>query len=138
MKRLFSILFASLILLSGLHLTVASHICCGELAAVKYSFTGKKASCGMEENSSTIPANGVINAKCCENRVATCMSDGNYFSSSQKVKALPAVNAPVFTSSAKICIPAAYTSRTPHSMVGPPVFNSFNTVDQSFICVFII
>lgn len=138
MKRLFSILFASLILLSGLHLTVASHICCGELAAVKYSFTGEKATCGMEDNTSSCPANGEIDTNCCKNRVATCMSDSNYFPSSQEVKDLPSVTAPLFTSSAKICIPAAFISRTPHSMVGPPVFNSFNAVDQSFICVFII
>jgi len=92
----------------------------------------------MEENTSTIPANGVVNAKCCENRVSTCMSDGNYFSSAQKVKDLPAVTAPVFGTPAKICIPAAYTARTPHSMVGPPVLSPFNSVDQSFICVFII
>jgi hypothetical protein len=138
MKRLFSILFASLILFSGLHLTVASHICCGELAAVKYSFTGEKATCGMEDNTGSCPANGEIDTNCCKNRVASCTSDSNYFPSTQIVKDLPAVSTHLFTGPAKTCIPSAFVSRPLQSMVGPPVFYSFNSVDQSFICVFII
>ena len=138
MKKLFSILFASLILLSGLHLTVASHICCGELAAVKYSVTGEKASCGMEDNTGSCPANGEIGTNCCKNRIASCMSDGNYFPSSPEVKDLPSVTAPHFVFLTKIFIPAAQISKSYHSMVGPPVLHSYNSVDQSFICVFTI
>ena len=138
MKRLFSILFASLILFSGLHLTVASHICCGELAAVKYSVTGEKATCGMEDNTSFCPANGEIDSNCCKNRIASCMADSNYFPSSTEVKDLPSVTAPLFVSFTKTCVPAANISKTYHSMVGPPVLNYYNSVDQSFICVFTI
>ena len=138
MKKLFSILFASLVLFSGLHLTVASHICCGELAAVKYSVTGEKATCGMEDHTSPCPANGEIDTNCCKNRIASCISDSNYFPSSKEVKDLPTATSSLFDSFTKICIPAANISKTYHSMVGPPVFNSYNSVYQSFICVFTI
>ncbi len=138
MKKLFSILSALLILLSGLHLTVASHICCGELAAVKYSVTGEKATCGMEDHTSPSSPNGEIDTNCCKNRIASCMSDSNYFPSSKEVKDLPSEVASISVSFIKICIPADLISMTYHSMVGPPVLNFYNSVDQSFICVFTI
>ncbi len=137
MKKLFSILFASLILLSGLHLTVASHICSGELAAVKYSFTGEKASCGMEDDQSSTPVNGAINRVCCENNVASCSTDNNYFSSSTIVKEITREISPVCDLLPEFIIPAPALFKAYYSMVGPPVLKSFNAVDLSFICVFI-
>jgi hypothetical protein len=136
MKRLFSILFASLILISGLHLTVASHICCGELAAVKYSFTGEKASCGMEDVQSPTPVNGKVKSICCENNVSSCSTDNNYFSSSNIIKEITREITPVCDLLPEFIIPAPALFRTYYSMVGPPVFKSFNAVDLSFICVF--
>jgi hypothetical protein len=118
--------------------TVASHICCGELAAVKYSVTGEKATCGMEDHSSSCPVNGKIDTNCCKNRIASCMSDSNYFPSSKEVKDLPPVTTSLSFSFIKICIPADFISKSYHSMVGPPVHNLYNSVDQSFICVFTI
>ena len=138
MKKVFSILFASLILLSGMHLTIASHICCGELAAVKYSFTGEKASCGMTDIQATIPINGEIKTDCCKNKVATFATDNNYFPSFSEVKAFSEE-----FSSLVACLPDFFVStpvisKTYYSMVGPPVLQSCTSVDQSFICVFII
>jgi hypothetical protein len=137
MKKLFSILFASLILLSGLHLTVASHLCCGELAAVKYSFTGEKASCGMEDEQSATPVNGKVKGICCENNIASCSTDNNYFSSTTIVKEITQEISPVCDLLPEFIIPAPALFKTYHSMVGPPVSTSFNAVDLSFICVFI-
>lgn len=138
MKSLFSILFASLILLSGMHLTVASHICCGELAAVKWSVTGEKATCGMEDNTSPSPVNGTIETDCCKNRVASCVADSNYFPSTQDVKEVTFVTAPSFAVVPAVILAVIQYSKTYHSMVGPPVFNPNNSVEQSIICVFII
>ena len=138
MKKIFSILFASLILLSGMHLTVASHICCGELAAVKWSITGEKATCGMEEHTTSSTANGIIHADCCKNRVTSFVADSNYFPSSQYVKEVSPVTAPTFIVDYTACPAVIQYSKTYHSMVGPPVYHSFNSVEQSKICVFII
>jgi len=41
MKKLLSILFAGMLLLSGMHMSMATHLCGGELAAVKWSFSGE-------------------------------------------------------------------------------------------------
>jgi hypothetical protein len=138
MKRVFSILFASLILLSGMHLTIASHICCGELAAVKYSFTGAKANCGMTDIQSPIPINGEIKTDCCKNRVASFTTDHSYFPSFSKVLAFDSETTPILAVFPNIFISTPALSKTYYSMVGPPVLQSCTSVDQSFICVFII
>ncbi|MHB9142260.1 MAG: HYC_CC_PP family protein [Paludibacter sp.] len=76
MKKLFSILFAALILLSGMHLSMASHYCEGELTAVKWSLDDEKASCGMATDHQTIP-NG-YSAECCQDQLAFYEVDNNY------------------------------------------------------------
>jgi hypothetical protein len=138
MKKVFSILFASLILLSGMHLTFASHICCGELAAVKYSFTGEKASCGMVDIQAPIPINGEIKTDCCKNKIASFCTDQNYFPSFTKIKAFTGETTPILAVRPEIFISTPALSKTYNSMVGPPVLQSCTSVVQSFICVFII
>ncbi|MEI7828118.1 MAG: hypothetical protein WCI31_00030 [Prolixibacteraceae bacterium] len=138
MKRAVSILFAALILVSGIHLTIASHICCGELAAVKCSITGEKATCGMEDNSAPCPANGVIEVDCCKNRIAACSTDHNYFPSFQEIENVQSLALAHFVAISSGNPSEIYSPKTYHSMVGPPVFDGYNSVKQSFICVFII
>ena len=138
MKKIFSILFASLILLSGMHLTFASHICCGELAAVKYSFTGEKASCGMTDIQAPIPINGEIKTDCCKNKVATFATDNNYFPSFSLAKAFSGEFSSLVACLPDFSIFTPVLSKTYYSMVGPPVLQSCTSVDQSFICDFII
>ena len=138
MKKVFSILFASLILFSGMHLTFASHFCCGELAAVKISLSGEKAGCGMEETG--FPGNGKesIKTNCCRNMLVSCTSDGNYFPSFAGLKAVSSEKTPVFSILPDFLISANIVQVTYCSMVGPPVSRSHSSVDQSLICVFII
>jgi hypothetical protein len=138
MKKVFSILFASLILLSGMHFTVASHICCGELAAVKISVSGEKATCGMEETQDQGASNGTIQSDCCKNKIASCSADSNYFPSISGLKAFKSEAAPAMAFLPVLFLSTPVLSKTYYSMVGPPVSRLFNTVDQSFICVFII
>lgn len=77
MRNLLAILFAALIMLSGMHPVVSTHFCCGSLAAVKWSFSGENASCGMsvtgESSSETI-----VKSLCCENEKAVFSTDENY------------------------------------------------------------
>lgn len=138
MKKAFSILFTSLILLAGMHLTIASHICCGELAAVKYSFSGEKATCGMADIQSPVPFNGEFKSDCCKNRVASFTTDHNYFPTFSKVQAFDGETTPILAVFPDIFISTPALSKTYYSMVGPPVLQSCTSVDQSFICVFII
>ena len=138
MKRVFSLLFASLILLSGLHFTVASHICCGELAAVKYSITGEKATCGMETDEDWTSPNGMIHSDCCKNRVNACTSDGNYFQSPTSVQEITSND--LFSSAVvpDFLIHETVFSRAFSSSSGPPLIKNYTPVDQSLLCVFLI
>ena len=81
MKNILTILLASFILLSGMHFSVARHICGGEVADVKISFSEANASCGMEVNEKTCPVHGFITSDCCQNDISVFTVD-NYFSSS--------------------------------------------------------
>ena len=86
MKKVFSIVFSLLILISGLHLSFASHICCGELAAVKISFDGTQATCGMEKQTNSCPSKNRIKSNCCKDIVSYCSVDNNYDQTSFHVK----------------------------------------------------
>lgn len=89
MKKLLSISFAFLILLSGMHISVATHICGGEVAEVKWSFSGEKGTCGMENPFKLCPVhNGISSKSCCQDEVAAYTVDSNYSPSSfQTIKA---------------------------------------------------
>lgn len=84
-------MFASLILVSGLHISIAKHYCSGESSAFeKISVTGELATCGMENPKDEAPLQGVnFNAHCCDNEVSTFVVDNNYAPSFSIFKAFP-------------------------------------------------
>ena len=82
MKKLFSILFAAMILLSGMHLTLATHLCGGEVSAVKLTFIHEKANCGMcSGNDKATTDITVSNKSCCKDEMSFYVVDCNYNSS---------------------------------------------------------
>jgi hypothetical protein len=91
MRKILSILFASLILISGLHISIAKHYCSGESSAFgKISVTGELATCGMENPKDEQPLQGVnFKAHCCDNEVSTLVVDNNYAPSFSIFKAFP-------------------------------------------------
>jgi hypothetical protein len=121
-----------------MHLTVATHICCGELAAVKWSLTGEKATCGMEEGSAPCSKSGELNTNCCKNIVTACAADNNYYPATHAEKVLPVKIAPFYTAISVGATQHTLFGKTYHSMVGPPVFDSWSSVDQTMICVYTI
>lgn len=82
MKKVLSILFALLILFSGMHFSIATHICRGEIAAVKLSFAAEKANCGMEQTENNCLLHEVIKSNCCHNLISFFAVDNNYHPSS--------------------------------------------------------
>jgi hypothetical protein len=91
MRKILSILFASLILISGLHISIAKHYCSGESSAFeKISVTGELATCGMESPNDQGVLPGVhFKAHCCENEVSTLIVDNNYAPSFSIFKVFP-------------------------------------------------
>jgi hypothetical protein len=82
MKKYLTIPVAMLILLSGMHFTIATHFCGGEIASTKISVTGKLASCGMtsDEKSKTSSETSFA-SNCCEDEIAVYAVDSSYTAS---------------------------------------------------------
>jgi hypothetical protein len=79
MKKSFAILIAIVVLASGMQVSIDRHYCCGTLADIKISLTGKKASCGMEQALPGCPDDPVINKRCCENQISFYSLSSNYY-----------------------------------------------------------
>ena len=136
MKKALSILFALLVLVSGTHLTIAKHICGGELAAVKWSFTGQKASCGMVEDLKTHNSEqNAIESNCCHNELSTFTVDSNYSPSSLQLKDITEVITHVFALPATVLFQSTVVAFSSHSYFSPPDIVVSN-ISQADICVF--
>lgn len=85
MKKNFSISLALLLLLSVMNISIATHYCGGKVAAVKYSLTGVKASCGMEVNEEVVKETQ-FTANCCEDEVSVYALKDDYRLSSFQIK----------------------------------------------------
>jgi len=134
MKKLFSIVFAALILLSGMHLSLASHYCGGELAAVKWSLNDEKASCGMPSDHQTIP-NG-YNAECCRNQLAFYAVDNNYNPATLQVNAPVNQLLQVFYIPETIGIQSYNSNSSVNATIQPPGKFIASAVSLPDICVF--
>lgn len=86
MKNLLTILLASFILISGMHLSIAKHICGGELADVKISFSEAASTCGMETSQTACATHEQASSDCCRNEITKLEVDNYFGSSSQHVK----------------------------------------------------
>jgi len=136
MKKFLSISFALLILLSGMHLTIATHYCGGQIAASKVSISGELASCGMEPLE-IIPFQGKrFSTHCCDDKVSAFTVENNYSPSFFVVKTFPQQLLQVFL------IPDSYTFDSLTSKylictnVSPPGDFQVSAVSLPDICVF--
>jgi|WetSurSiteA1Bulk_404760.scaffolds.fasta_scaffold02955_3 hypothetical protein len=137
MKLLVSILISVLILLSGMHVTVATHLCGGKIAAVKVSFTGKKASCGMESDEDKQTSRETeINAHCCDDLLSVYKAEINYPPVKDHYKISPSkiiTSADVFTHPSSLHI---HPSPVSSSDFRPPGQLLTSIVLRPEICVF--
>ncbi len=136
MKKAVSILFAALILISGMHLSIATHICGGEVAAVKWSFSSKKADCGMETSKSGCPAHNGIASNCCHNQIAYFTVDNNYKPSTFQVKDVVKKVSQVFAVPVNVFSTSLIYPVSSYANVSPPDKSIANAVSLADICVF--
>jgi hypothetical protein len=136
-KKVFSILFILVLLLSGVHLTVAKHFCGGVIAGEKISLSGKLASCGMEGTEATCPVSGrFLKTHCCDNQVSTFGMINIYtapvtFQSEKSEKISHNLYIPVIESFYSLQGVNIFFTDT-----GPPGDFSASAVDLFDICVF--
>lgn len=137
MKKVSSILVSILIVLAGLHPSVATHFCRGRLAQVKVSVTEEKASCGMEctASNSKTTGNAHIKKHCCEDYLYTLSVDDTIQSQFD-------YNPDTLerTLSAFLDLPQYKTlyhySISPTPFQPPPKLLLSSKVDISFICIY--
>lgn len=127
MKKAISILFATLVFLSGMHVSIAKHICGGEIADVSVSFSAEKADCGMGEN------HDGLNNSCCKNEYSSFSVDDNYTPSYLKISLqndyqLLAYHKPLDNTSFQLSLFA--------TNVSPPDLKIASNVNLADICVF--
>ena len=136
MKKLFSILFAALILLSGMHLSLATHYCGGEVSAVKVSFTHQKASCGMCAEEPTSTDKSVSNESCCKDEMSFYAVDNNYSPSTLQINHTANQLLQVFDIPKTIGIQFLHTNSATNANVQPPGNYIASAVSLPDICVF--
>lgn len=137
MKRTLSLTLVLLLLVSGMHLSVASHYCGGELAQVKWSFNHALAGCGMEGEHDA--AQGItLEQPCCQDQLSTYTTDSQYQIQALTFKKFTPQLVAFFT----IPIRLAFKSQQPadyfHTHVFPPGIVTPTQVFQEDICVFLI
>jgi hypothetical protein len=136
MKKIFSILFATLILLSGMHLSLATHYCGGEVSAVKVSFTHQKASCGMCAEEATSTDKSVSNESCCKDEMSFYAVDNNYSPSTLQINHTANQLLQVFDIPRTIGIQFLHTNSATNTNVQPPGNYIASAVSLPDICVF--
>ncbi|MHB9056676.1 MAG: HYC_CC_PP family protein [Paludibacteraceae bacterium] len=137
MKKLFSLFFAAMILLSGMHLSLDSHYCEGELAAVKLSVDNEKAACGMEMTGETNSDKPVVSDEsCCKDEMSVFTVDSNYHPASLQMNEPAKQLLQVFYIPPTIGIQFNHTNSTLNANVQPPGKFIACAVSLPDICVF--
>jgi len=138
MKKIVSAFLALLVLISGMHLSVASHYCGGTLAQVKWSFNKELATCGMERELGTAQKGIILEQPCCQDELSTYTTDGQYqFQSLELKKHVPQVIA-CFTAPVSLLFKSQKPVDFLYTHIFPPGIVFPNQVTQENICVFLI
>lgn len=137
MKKIVSTFLALLLLISGMHLSVASHYCGGTLAQVKWSFNKELASCGMEGEHDA-PQGIMIEQPCCHDELSTYTTDGQYQLQSFELKKCVSQVIACFTAPVSLLFKSQEPVDYLYTSVFPPGIVFPNQVVQENICVFLI
>lgn len=119
MKNILTILFAVIIPVSGMKISLDRHYCGGNLADVRISVSGKLASCGMDEEEPSFTSFPAIENNCCQDQLTFYSLAGQYFLEQFKLK-LPVWNKTVIpnyqnrpkSSNENLAIQFSYTFRS--------------------------
>jgi len=137
MKKVVSISLTLLMLIALLHLSIATHYCGGLEESSKLSFSGKLASCGMEDENSNIPLTGVnISRHCCENTLVFFGVNGNYFPYQYSTPESFQDNFQVLALADELELHSLISVKTLLSNTSPPGEYFSNKVSLTEICTF--
>lgn len=138
MKKTLSILILNLILLSGMHLSVANHICGGKNVAIKVSFDERKASCGMKSDRELDTKTSTLKQECCHNHISDFLVDNQYQPTTNELKKTFFHLLTVSFIPLKTLLDTTQHTQKPFTSVIPPGSLSANEVSLTRICVYLI
>lgn len=125
-----------MILLSGTHLSMATHICGDQIAKVKWSFSDEKATCGMENLNYTDSNSLSVSSACCHDQISNYSVDKNYksfsFSLIKPVKSILLV----YLVPDNVGFTSLNKKHASNTNVQPPGAFIASAVNLSDICVF--
>jgi hypothetical protein len=137
MKNLISISFAILIFLSGMHLTIATHLCGGKVAVTKVSLSGEKASCGMESGSNNYPLTGnQITSRCCEDVISVFAVENTCTPSWVQIKEVTNNILQVFSIPVSYLMHSTAALNSSFTSVSPPNKLLTGALSLADICIF--
>ena len=125
-----------MILLSGMHLSLATHLCGGEISAVKFSFDHEKASCGMCATEANSAEKNIAPKSCCKDEMSFLSVDNNYSPSTLQVNHSANQLLQVFDIPKTIGVLFNHTNSITNANVQPPGNYIASAVSLPDICVF--
>lgn len=137
MKRFIIIGLACVFLLSGMHITIATHFCGGKVAAVKISLSGSKAGCGMGSDESSSPSREPrLSTRCCHDEMAVYKVESHFAPSvfSAELLTLNTIHPVIIPQD--VLPNNFFSSQAGHNDCGPPEPFAVSAVNPAEICVF--
>jgi len=136
MKRLLPVLLSILLVVSGMHLSVISHYCGGELAQTMVAFDRHADGCGME-NGEEGTKHGIVldSPDCCTNASVVYATDGFYQHSVSLFKSVKSVVHTVFYTPVNTLITHPNTKLQLLTQTHPPGLRPFGITPET-LCVF--
>ena len=126
-----------MILLSGMHLSVATHFCGGEISQVMFSFTHENATCGMcGEEDTTSNEKTIDNESCCKDQMSSFVVDNNYSPTTLQINYNANQLLHVFDIPKTIGIQSTHTNSSLNTNVQPLGNYIVGAVSLPDICVF--
>jgi hypothetical protein len=135
MKKAITILITVIFLTSLIHFSIGHHYCGGNLAAVKVSLTGEKATCGFEHGDSHRNNQISLTSKCCDDHTSFLTGNDNYYPEYFQVdKPLPDHQV-LYFQNILLSESQSFDSNCSNSIF-PPGKNIHSRLTQPDICVF--
>jgi hypothetical protein len=135
MKKVLSILFSLIVLMSGLHLSVARHYCGGEMIAWKVSFDQKKATCGMCSHETSTSCS-VDMEGCCKDYLSVMTVDNAFQPTEMQNSKVAPIISHTFFILHQFGFPKTNAETTLYANIHPPGNYLPEDVNLAGICVF--
>jgi len=136
MKKALSILIVSFVLLSGMHLSVANHICGGKNVATKVSFDEEKATCGMKRDTESPSKKPSFTRDCCHDYISDYIVDNQYQPTSFELNKTSFHLLSVFFIPVNTLLHTTTNTKDLNTSTIPPGYLSADEVSLAHICVY--